>query len=321
MANLHTLRFRPIRPNEIPEASSLVDAAYKPQIETIYSESSPLHRWRHYDETKIQSYVEREPKGVRVGLWQGRIVTFNVCRSYGRLGWFHTLAVHPEFQGRGWGKEAVRDGEAYLESQGVSTIAMMTWPTAIRNLAFYQLLGYRQGGLSLYAYRQTSTAILTGRSPFYASVDTMRDGPYADQTTKAVRALCSQIMPGLNYLPWVLWARKKPFAETLLLWREGKLQALALFYFFHGMHWAEGKLLLLAPGLSATAHRWVLEHIRLWVLRRGRDAFGLPVDLSGRLVRDVLLPAGFRLYPESMVNMVKGEALPDPDLHLVRFGG
>jgi hypothetical protein len=65
---LMQLILRPIRPEEIPEASHLVDAAYEPQIREIYGENSPLGKWRHYEESKIESYVEREPDGVRVGV-------------------------------------------------------------------------------------------------------------------------------------------------------------------------------------------------------------------------------------------------------------
>ncbi len=314
------LTFRPIRPDEITQASHLVDAAYAPQRRSLYG-NTRLGHWQHYAEAKIESYVEREPEGVRVGLLDNDIVAFNVCRSYGRLGWFHTLAVHPHFQGRGLGQQAVADAEAYLTHRGVTAIALMTWPTAISNLAFYQRLGYRLRGLSVYAYRGTNTSIISGRSPFYATAyETVRTEERA-WVEDAVRVLCQRIMPGLDYLPWLTWALEKDFAETLLFWRGQRLFALALAYFFPGTSWAEGKLLLIHPDLALPDHLWILEHIRFWAHAHGRDMFGLPVDLSSDFARQALLPYGFRFYPESMVNLVKGDDLPDPALHFVRFGG
>ncbi len=79
--------------------------------------------------------------------------------------------------------------------------------------------------------------------------------------------------------------------------------------------------MLIQPGLSLSDQLWVLEHLRLWVRRHGRETFGLPAMLKGDFIQRVLLPSGFRLYPESMINMVKGDDLPDPSLHFVRFGG
>jgi ribosomal protein S18 acetylase RimI-like enzyme len=314
------ITFRPIRPEEIPEASYLVDAAYAPQVRELYG-ATRRGRWQHYDEAKIKSYVEREEEGVRVGLWRDKLITLNICRSYGSLGWFHTLAVHPKFQNQGIGRQAVEDAETYLSNRGVTSLALMTWPTAIKNLAFYQQQGYRLTGLSVYAYREASTPLISGASPFYAQ--TYGSFPPDDEARAqdAMRALCQKITLGLDYTAWVTWTQRQSFAETLLLWRDGQLQALAISHFLPNLHWAEGKLLLLAPALSDVEQRWALEHLRLWVRSRQRDTFGFPVDLTSDFARALLLPQNFKLFAESMVNMVKGADLPDPAVHFVRFGG
>ena len=315
------INFRPIRPEEIPAASLLVDAAYAPQVREIYGDNSRQGRWRHYDEAKIESYVAREPEGVRVGVWKEKLVSFNVCRSYGAFGWFHTLAVHPKFQGMGLGRQAVADAELYLAGRGVTSIALMTWPGAIKNLAFYQLLGYRLRGISVNAYRNVDKPVVTGASPFYAQLYASALPQDAQRVQQAVRALAQNIWLGLDYLPWVQWALHQSFAETLLLWRDGQLQALALYYFFSKSYLAEGKLLLLHPSLSHSDKLWVLEHIRLWAKSQQRDVFGLPVELTSTFAQQILLPHGFKFYPESMANMVKGDDPPDSAHHFVRFGG
>ena len=258
---------------------------------------------------------------MRVGVWRDKLVTFNVCRSYGNLGWFHTLAVHPKFQKRGLGRQAVADAESYLGGQGVTAVGLMTWPTAIGNLAFYQLQGYRLSGHSIYAYRHADSPIISGRSPFYTQ---LFDGVPAGERKRiesAIRALCQSISLGLDYLPLIKWAQDKPFAETLLIWRNGSLAALAQAYFFSGAHWTEGKLLLLRPGLTPADLLWVLEHLRLWSQSHHRDTFGLPVDITTDFAGKYLLPHGFRFFAESMVNLVKGDDLPPAQHHFVRFGG
>ncbi len=313
------LTFRPLRVKEVSKASHLVDAAYAPQVQKLYGNHSHLRKWQHYEEAKILNFMQREPEGVRVGVWRDQILTFHVCRSYGSLGWFHTLAVHPEFQRRGLGRQAVADAEHYLYDCSVSTIALMTWPMAVNNLAFYQRLRYRFGGISLYAYRNSDDPIITGRSPFYTSI--FDQDSTKDIQLDAIHSLCQQISPGLDYRSWVIWAQQANAGETLLIWRRRQLHALALNYFLPHAHWTEGKLLLLHPGLDESEKLWILEHLRLWTRARHRSAFGFPVDLGGSFIRDCMLSHGFRLFPESMANLFKGSPLPHPDLHFVRFSG
>ena len=315
-----SITFRPLQPEEITAASQLIDAAYIPQMKKLYG-ATQRGNWQSYNPAKIKSFVQREPAGVRAGVWQDQLLTLNICRSYGSLGWFHTLAVHPQYQNRGLGRAAVQDAEHYLQQQGVRSIALMTWPTALKNLGFYQKLGYHLGGLTVYAYRQAPQPIARGASPFYATLYASMLPQDAARAQNGVRALCQAIAPGLNYLPWVQWAQQQNFAETLLLWQNGSLRALALSYFWPEAHWVEGKLLLLHPALTLQEKEWVLEHLRLWARAQHRTTFGLPVDLHTDNARTLLLPQHFQLFPESMITMSKGEALPDARHHFVRFGG
>ncbi len=314
------LTFRPIESGEITEASLLVDAAYAPQRRELYGDTR-LGRWRHYEEAKIRGFIVREPEGVRVGVNGDRLIVFNVCRSYGSFGWFHTLAVHPDFHDKGFGQQAVSDAEAYLGARGVNAIALMTWPTAVKHLAFYRRLGYRVAGLSVYAYRTAMRPVVTGVSPFFASIYKCGSDATGMRTLEAIKLLSSQIYPGLDYQRWLDWTCQQDFAEVLLIWRDQQIFALAITYFFPGAHWAEGKLLLIHPGLNQAEHLWVLEHIRLWVRSHSRREFGLPTDIATDFAPQVLLANAFRFYPESMLNMVKGDDLPDSGLHFVRFGG
>ena len=314
------LTFRPVRPGEISEASHLVDAAYAPQLHKLYGDT-PRGHWRHYDEAKIESYISREAQGVRAGVWRDRLITLNICCSYGSFGWFHTLAVHPDYQRKGLGKLAVRDAEHYLSQQGVASIGMMTWPMAVNNLAFYQRQDYRLAGLSVYAYRDVAIPMMIGRSPFHAQLyDSIKESE-RNRVQQAIRNMCQQVSSGLDYVPWVDWARSQSFAETLLLWKDHSLRAFAIAYFFPNAHWADGKLLLLSPSLSRDETLWVLEHLLHWARSRQRTLLGLSVDLTTPFARNFLLPNHFSLHPEAMVNLVKGHDLPDSNHHLTRFGG
>lgn len=314
------ITFRPLHQSELDAACQLIDAAYAPQMRALYG-TTQRGNWQSYNPAKIKSYQQRERAGVRAGIWRDQLISLNICRSYGTLGWFHTLAVHPHFQARGIGRLAVADAERYLQQQGVRSVALMTWPIALKNLGFYQKMGYRLSGLSVYTYRQSPEPIISGESPFYATLYASMLPEKEARAQNSVRALCQAISPGLDYLAWVQWGVRQAFAQTLMLWQNGQLRALAISYFFPKTHWAEGKLLLMHPALTASQRLWVLEHLRLWAQATGRNIFGLPVDLNTPFARTALLPHHFQLFPESMSSLVKGDALPDPRHHCVRFGG
>lgn len=314
------LHFRPIQEAEIPELCRLVDVAYSKQVRKLFGNTS-RGRWPHYDESKVAGYRLREPGGVRVGLQEDRILAVNICRSNGSLGWFHSLAVHPDYQGKGLGKQAVWDAQDYFRQQGVRTIALMTWPTALANVGFYQGLGYRAVGLSVHAYRRSHVVLAPGESPFETAFLASLSTRDREAALAAIDALCDEILPGLRYGSWMNWTLDRDMGDVLLFGREEQLAGFALFYHRPKMDWLEGKLLVLAPDVSDEEKLWMFEHIRRWAVDLRRGSFGFSVDVMQPQIVDLLLKHDFRLFNESMLNMISGDLWPPQGTHLVRFSG
>ncbi|MFL5575279.1 MAG: GNAT family N-acetyltransferase [Gemmatimonadaceae bacterium] len=84
-------------------------------------------------------------------LWRGErgeIVAFNIAHRSGVEGWMGPLAVKPETQGAGVGKEIVKAGIDWLRASGCRVIGLETMPRTMDNIGFYSALGFVPGRLT-----------------------------------------------------------------------------------------------------------------------------------------------------------------------------
>ncbi len=315
------LQLRPAVPDDVTAISELIDAAYAPQVRRLFGDSHRGH-WGHYDEGRVASYLQREQQGVRVGFAQGRLASVVVCRCFGAVGWFHSLAVHPDLQHRGFGRQVVNDAQTYLAGQGVQAMGLMTWPDAVNNIGFYQHLGYRPTGLSLYAYRLTPSALATGRPALRADLLSRMDHTLQQRALEAVRQVGERLMPGMDYRAWIRWTLSRKLGDALLVWRDQEPMAVALAN-HSGVKsdWLEGKLLLVSPDARPDELVWTLEHVRRWAADLRCASFGFPVDITHPETAAWCHHLGFRLFGDSMLNLMRGGPWPPPGVHLVRFSG
>src|SRR4029079_8151214 len=105
-------------------------------------------------------------------LWRGDrddIVAFNIAHRSGTEGWMGPLAVRPDWQGSGLGKEIVRSGMAWLRAQGAAVIGLETMPRTMDNIGFYSKLGFLPTRLTLTltldAASSEGSALLLGQLP------------------------------------------------------------------------------------------------------------------------------------------------------------
>jgi len=90
--------------------------------------------------------------GAGAMLWRDeadRIVAFNIAHKSGAEGWMGPLAVRPDRQLSGLGKEIVVAAADWLKSQNVTTLGLETMPRTVDNIGFYSRLGFVPGFLTL----------------------------------------------------------------------------------------------------------------------------------------------------------------------------
>jgi ribosomal protein S18 acetylase RimI-like enzyme len=88
-------------------------------------------------------YRRRDPGGCLVAeTAAGDLAGAVFCFAWGEVGWFGSLAVAPEYQGRRIGQALTGRAVAYLEARGCRRIGLETWPQQALVRHLYGKLGF-----------------------------------------------------------------------------------------------------------------------------------------------------------------------------------
>lgn len=127
------LRIRPARPEDAAAVTAVVLAAYGHYVERMGRRPAPMDE--DYDE------VVRE-HDVRVLVDGERVVGVLVLIPEGEGLLLDNVAVHPDYQGRGWGRRLLALAESEARRGGATFIWLYTNEKMTEDLALYTSLGY-----------------------------------------------------------------------------------------------------------------------------------------------------------------------------------
>ena len=82
------------------------------------------------------------PDWFLVGETEGDLVASCMAGFDGHRGSIYYLAVHPDHQGKGWGRAILAESEERLKQAGCPKINLMVRSTNCEVIGFYQRLGY-----------------------------------------------------------------------------------------------------------------------------------------------------------------------------------
>jgi GNAT superfamily N-acetyltransferase len=147
-------------------------------------------------------------------LWRGErgeVIAFNMTHQSGVEGWMGPLAVRPESQGSGLGKDLVRAGIDWLTRSGALVIGLETMPRTMDNIGFYSSLGLVPGRLTmtltLEAAPAERQALVLGRLPRSSQDDIVAE----------CKALVGTQVPGYDYTRELLLTDHLALGDTVLL--------------------------------------------------------------------------------------------------------
>jgi GNAT superfamily N-acetyltransferase len=166
-------------------------------------------------------------RGSGAMLWRGakgEVIAFNIVHGSGTEGWMGPLAVRPDLQGAGIGKEVVRAGLDWLRARSARVIGLETMPRTMDNIGFYSALGFVPRGLTVTVTLEATTA---ERSPATLRTLPARD---RDAMVEACRALVAAKVPGLDFSRELLLTAALDLGDTVLLTDAagGRLRGFAL---------------------------------------------------------------------------------------------
>lgn len=138
--------FRRATPNDIALVTALTRAAYTPWIAVIQREPLPMqtdyaqaiqtHRIDILDQPDPVALIEMIPRNDHL--------------------WLENLAVHPDHQGRGIGRQLLAHAEQVARSLTLPEIRLLTNAAFTRNLSFYTAQGFTLTHLEPFKSGQTA---------------------------------------------------------------------------------------------------------------------------------------------------------------------
>ncbi|MCK5310769.1 MAG: GNAT family acetyltransferase [Desulfobacteraceae bacterium] len=90
----------------------------------------------------IERKLMVNPELFLVGVFEEKIVASVMGGYEGRRGWINFLAVTPEYQRKGFGREIMLYVESLLKEKGCPKINLQVRETNTKVIAFYNAIGY-----------------------------------------------------------------------------------------------------------------------------------------------------------------------------------
>ena len=166
-----------------------------------------------------------EDAGAGALLWRderGEIVAFNIVHASGTEGWMGPLAVRPESQGSGVGKDIVRSGISWLQRSRAATIGLETMPRTMDNIGFYSALGFVPGRLTITV---TLDAAHADHAPSVLGRLPTRD---REAALDECRQVVDGMLPGYDFTRELALTEELGLGDTVLFREDGRLVGFAL---------------------------------------------------------------------------------------------
>ncbi len=167
-----------------------------------------------------------ESAGRGAMIWRDRsdeIVAFNLAHLSGVEGWMGPLAVRPDRQGEGLGRQIVLAGVEWLKSQSARTIGLETMPRTVDNIGFYSRLGFLPGQLTVTVARAPEPNTAAGCTPLSGE-------PAPAKAIEECDALASRVSAGITFAHEMRITAELGIGDTTLYRRDGALAAFATWH-------------------------------------------------------------------------------------------
>lgn len=247
--------------------------------------------WRHFKgvsgdrprrtRPSVLASLGSEPEGCFVAEAAGKVVGSVFSRTWGAVGWFGSLVVLPQYQGRGIGKRLIAASVEHLCRDRNGVIGLETMPESPDNLGLYLHTGFQA--------RLPTMLMAKELHPPAKGGTTLSCWSSADAKTRRswlsnLREATGQIQPGLDYTREVTSTARYGQGETLVLTEHGTAIGLSTVW-LHSSREAWGqdraaiRLLAVHPAhTQETTFRLLLRGSEELALAHGKRALTLSVN-------------------------------------------
>jgi GNAT superfamily N-acetyltransferase len=137
------------------------------------------------------------------------IAAFNMVHRSGVEGWMGPLAVHPDYQGQGIGKQIVLAGVDWLKKRGSTVIGLETMPRTMDNVGFYSSLGFTPGHLTV------TVTLDAARSGIQSTLMSSLSAHERELALRQCRQTVQALIPGYDYTREIVLTAHHELGDTL----------------------------------------------------------------------------------------------------------
>ena len=316
---------RPLLPADLPEIAHVVTFAYSDVLVRLHGQSA-LAAYQPRTPEMLGTLLELGPEFCLVSEEGGRLTGGIFGRAWGSLGWFSSLAVVPDMQGRGLGRALVEACVGRLRAGGCRAIGLETWAAAADYTAMYVGLGFRPVGLSAQLLARVDRDWPEPPDDLQvAPAESLPDGLRSERLAVA-DALCDRIMAGLSLAAEIEHAESHPTAHALWLLRDGEICGFGICdtapdYDTAGLH-ADLRAAVLDPERTTGDDFLALAAAAARIARAaGREYLDVDALTEYPGAYRLMLESGFRASGQLLRFISDGEPYPpDPERLIFNLG-
>lgn len=246
-----------------------------------------------------------DPEAAFVAEMDGRVVGSNFATVWGSFGFFGPITTHPDVWGQGVGSKLMEPIMDVFAERGVRLAGLFTFPHSPKHIGLYQKFGFRPRFLTAIMAREVGERTPALRWSLYSQL------AEREAAVEACRELTDAIHSGLDVSIEVDMIQTQALGDTLLVWDDSRLVALAACHSGAGTEAGSGSCFVkfggVRPGPRAAEHfTELLAACDRWAASKGAARVLAGVSTARVEAYEQMCAGGFR-------TQVLGIAMHRPD--------
>ena len=209
---------RPLQESELPTADTIMRLAFG----TFIGLPEPMAFMG--DANYVRTRWIANPAAAFAAEVNGELVGSNFATNWGSVGFFGPLTIRPDFWDRGVGKRLMEPLIELFDKWGTKHAGLFTFPQSQKHVGLYQRFGFWPRFLTALMAKPIEPTTGAGRWSKFS------DTPASDrdEILRACRELTDAIYEGLDVQHEIRAVADQKLGDTVLLWDDSKLKALAV---------------------------------------------------------------------------------------------
>ena len=179
------------------------------------------------DHGPVTASWRADPESVLAVEMDGRLIGSNVVTTWGTFGFFGPLTIHPEYWEKGAAQRLLEATMDRFERLSVRYSGLYTFTHSPKHIHLYQKFGYWPRFLTPILSKPADPCLVNARFTSYSSLTKQQ----REEFLRASQDLSNSLLEGMDLSAEIRAAERLRSGDTISLWSESKLRALAICYF------------------------------------------------------------------------------------------